>query len=132
MIKHPKCDSRLQVYDIALIRVTPPFDMSDLSIPQLCLPNPTTEDYPSINSSVSRLAYCFHYECYFVDVKLVAIGWGRLTQESDVPDILQQVTLQRISHEDNSCYSRVSNRLLQFCAADDDDSKGKALQNMRD
>jgi secreted trypsin-like serine protease len=57
VIVNPQFDSVLIENDIALIKVSPPFDMTDPSISQICLPAPTTEDFPPLNSTVCKLFY---------------------------------------------------------------------------
>ena len=60
LIKHPDYDSATRVNDIALIQVSPPFNMSDPGIAAICLPLMATDDYPIINTSVSGfLTHCF-------------------------------------------------------------------------
>ena len=54
VITHPAYDKRLLKNDIALIQVSPPFNMSDEGIAKVCLPNATTSDYPPIGSSVNK------------------------------------------------------------------------------
>ena len=61
MIKHPNYDPVTRVNDIALLRVSPPFDMTDQGIAQICVPMMTTEDYPMINTSVSRFFNHGHF-----------------------------------------------------------------------
>ena len=54
VIVHPNYDTRFPIHDIALIQVSPAFNMSDPGIAKVCLPMYTTSDYPPVNSSVSR------------------------------------------------------------------------------
>ena len=53
VIKHPAYNTTTGVNDIALLRMSAPFDMTNPSIARICLPIWTSEDDPSINSSVS-------------------------------------------------------------------------------
>ena len=139
VIPHPDYDYQTQVNDIALIKVSPPFDMTDSAIAQICMPTTmmTTEDYPPIDSSVRNCRSCRWSGCWwcyfsFVDVQMVAIGWGGVTPASTVSYILQQVTLRRVAYETDSCHSLITSRYLQFCASVDDGPKGKNLPMMRD
>ncbi|CAF1123084.1 unnamed protein product, partial [Adineta ricciae] len=97
-IIHPEYNDDIMVNDIALIKVSPPFNLTDSHISLLCLPAATTSDYPLSGSTV------------------VAIGWGKLSEEGDISDILQQVSLKRIPYESSSCMSIVSNKTVQICA----------------
>lgn len=75
VIVHPIYNDRLLTNDIALVQVAPAFNMSDPGIAKLCLPMYTTDDYPPVNSSVSRhphlsMTFCF---CW-----ILAVGRDRL------------------------------------------------------
>ncbi|CAF0863890.1 unnamed protein product [Rotaria sordida] len=105
VIIHPQYNGSMFENDIALIKVSPPFNMTDLSISKICLPISTTEDYPPISST------------------LVAIGWGDLTEHGIISETLQQVTLQRIRYENFACYRLVRNATMQFCASDPNGGK---------
>ncbi|CAF2537753.1 unnamed protein product [Rotaria sp. Silwood2] len=100
VILHPQYNDTLLQNDIALIQVSPSFNMTDESISKICLPISTTEDYPPINST------------------LVAIGWGELQENGTISDTLQQVTLKRIQYDSFACYLLINNETMQFCAGD--------------
>ncbi|CAF0979323.1 unnamed protein product [Rotaria sp. Silwood1] len=100
VIIHPHYNDTMLQNDIALIKVSPPFNMTDLSISKICLPISTTNDYPPINSI------------------LVAIGWGDLKENGTISEMLQQVTVQRIAYNNFACFPLISNAEMQFCASD--------------
>lgn len=53
VIKHPNFDSVWFTDDIALIQVSPPFNMHDPLVRPICLPDATHEDFPSARSPVN-------------------------------------------------------------------------------
>jgi secreted trypsin-like serine protease len=55
IILHPKFDE-LNKYtnDIAVLKLLSPFDMTDLTLAQICLPRMTLKTYPPLDSSVSK------------------------------------------------------------------------------
>lgn len=93
IIVHPNYDSRLLLNDIALVRISPPFNMTAFNLEVISLSNVTLVE----------------------DKNLVAIGWGILNQSN--PTIaatsLQQITVQ----EDVNCTkNKMSNSTTQLCA----------------
>ena len=83
---HQNFDPSSFVNNIALIEVSPPFNMNDSSIAQICLPMATTEDYPPVNSSVSeyhprkRWTFDHFVTCFFspkVDCHRLGIDYTR-------------------------------------------------------
>ena len=54
VIQHPSFDDYWWTNNIALIHVSPPFNMTDPSISVICLPIATDEDFPPTNSSVKN------------------------------------------------------------------------------
>ena len=52
VVSHPKYDNNTEENDIALIEVSPPFNMTDPGIAKICLPMSTNEDFPPDNSTV--------------------------------------------------------------------------------
>jgi hypothetical protein len=54
---HPQFDPSSFVNDIALIKVSSPFDMTDTTVGQICLPSRSAVEYPPVNSSVSQSQY---------------------------------------------------------------------------
>ena len=75
---------------------------------------------------------CWWWYFSFVDMQMVAVGWGRVTPASTVSYILQQVTLRRVGYETDSCHSQITNRSRQLCASVENGPKGKNLPMMRD
>jgi hypothetical protein len=62
----------------------------------------------------------------FFNIQLVAVGWGRLSENGPVPSILQQVVLKAIDYRNYTCYPMVYDRSKQFCAGVENSLKGKA------
>ena len=129
VFKHPSFDTSTFLNDIALIKVSPPFNMTDVSIAQICLPMATTDDYPPVNSSASDnflsstpSSRSFYFS--FFILKLTAIGWGITTQNGAPSTSLQQVTLQRVSYSDSACSQIIANRSSVFCSGSANGSKG--------
>ena len=56
--------------------------------------------------------------------KVVAVGWGRLTEDGSLPTTLQQVTLQIIGHGKSSCSQYIHNWYEQLCAGVSGGGKG--------
>ena len=54
IIVHPQYNDETFENDIALIKVSPPLDMTYSGISKICLPSSTTTDYPPINSTVNE------------------------------------------------------------------------------
>lgn len=60
IIRHPQYSNHTFENDIALIKVSPPFNMSDPGIAKICLPMATEQDFPALNSTVFRfLSFIF-------------------------------------------------------------------------
>ena len=135
VIVHPRYNSRFIVNDIALVEVSPAFNMTDPGIAKICLPIATTDDYPPINSTVCQL-FCY-YDMFLIvllfvfNFKLVAIGWGLLRSNGSVSKTLQQVTLQRVSYDSDTCHPLISNKLVQFCGGDANGGKGNYMKKTR-
>ncbi|CAF0801287.1 unnamed protein product [Adineta steineri] len=123
IIVHPEFNQHTFVADIALIQLTSPLDMTDLSIAKICLPairdtipdenEPTIDmnEYPPVNSAV------------------VAVGWGQLAENDRSPSReLQQVTLKAIPYESKTCEDMIFDRSVQFCAGDEMGGKGTSIQ----
>ena len=57
VILHPEFNNKTFENDVALLRVNPPFDMTDPSIAVICLPTTAVaeEDYPPVNAEVSEI-----------------------------------------------------------------------------
>ncbi|CAF0959135.1 unnamed protein product [Adineta ricciae] len=98
IFSHSQFDPLTYLNDIALIKVSTPFDMTDITLGQICLPNSSSNDYPLTNTS------------------LVAIGWGRLWQNGPESLTLQQVILKAIAAKQSSCSPLVTDSSKQLCA----------------
>ncbi|CAF0996677.1 unnamed protein product [Didymodactylos carnosus] len=102
---HADYDSATHENDIAILRLTTPLDLSDLTVSTICLPNstsalPQSVEYPLPGST------------------LIAIGWGVLSSESNrVSQTLQQVTLTAVPKTASTCVRSLSNSSEQFCAS---------------
>ncbi|CAF0715471.1 unnamed protein product [Adineta steineri] len=105
IILHPHFDEFNFNNDIALIQLSSPFDMTDITLGHICLPTLSLYEYPPINSSV------------------VAIGWGRLWQNGPESLTLQQVILKIIDYNKSTCYPLIYDRKNQFCAGVDNSKK---------
>ncbi|CAF1353689.1 unnamed protein product [Adineta steineri] len=91
--------------DIAVIRLSSPFDMNVGSLGLICLPKNIAE-YPPKNLTVA------------------AIGWGKVTTSIDaVSNTLKQVTLKTIPNNDTTCLRTIKNNQVQFCASAQDGEK---------
>ena len=103
---HRYYDSETYINDIAIIRVSSPFNMNDRSLAIVCLP-PSIRNYPPN------------------DMTVVAIGWGVLSVVEKVPsNVLQQVTLKTVASSIPYCYQTVYNESVQFCAGVEGGGKG--------
>jgi trypsin len=92
--------------DIAVIRLSSPFNMNDPSLTLICLP-PNIIRYPP------------------EDITVVAIGWGVLSRtDGVVSNTLQQVTLKTIGSTVDSCQRAILNKNVQFCAGVQGGGKG--------
>ncbi len=100
VINHPSFNTKTYENDIALIQVKIPFDFTDRSIARICLPD---------------IAHGNKYPKPGTDV--IAVGWGRTKETSNLSDTLQQVTLKVVDESTDDCDSVVNNYQLQLCAA---------------
>jgi hypothetical protein len=65
-------------------------------------------------------------DTYSVFHQVVAIGWGQKAEDIKIlSKELQQVTLQTIAYESDSCKRLIFDKSRQFCAGDETDGKGK-------
>jgi transmembrane serine protease 4 len=107
---HRYYNSKTFVNDIAVLHLSSPFDMTDHSLALIC-PSTRIIENESNNTNV------------------VAIGWGVLTPNSNVPwNTLQQVTLKTIENTARSCQQLIRDEKVQFCAGDLKGGKGKLLK----
>ena len=58
LIRHPNLNLPTRMNNLALLQLSPPFNMTDPGIARICLPTDTTTDYPPMNASVS-VRICF-------------------------------------------------------------------------
>ncbi|CAF2182438.1 unnamed protein product [Rotaria magnacalcarata] len=103
VIPHANFNPSTYEYDIALLQLSSPLNMSDPALSKICLPNVTQAtlsagEWPSSGTSV------------------VTIGWGRLSEIGSLPSTLQQVTLQTVSYQTSTCLPVMVNWHVQFCA----------------
>jgi secreted trypsin-like serine protease len=94
IIEHPNYNSIRFLNDLALVRVTSPFNLKTINVNTISLSNLTSVE----------------------DMDLVTIGWGVLNQSNPTirATILQQVTV----HEDVECTkNKMSNSTTQLCAS---------------
>ncbi|CAF5035618.1 unnamed protein product, partial [Rotaria magnacalcarata] len=61
VIPHKNYDSIIFTNDIALIQVSPPFNMTDRRISKICLPISTRTGYPQINSTIWKISLKIHW-----------------------------------------------------------------------
>jgi hypothetical protein len=97
---HPRYDEILHTNDIALLQLDSPFDLSNVNLAKVCLPNvvATSEEYPTPSTS------------------LVAVGWGTLWSDGPLSKILQQVTIRVEGADTLYCRNVIKDPLLQLCA----------------
>ncbi|CAM4762155.1 unnamed protein product [Rotaria magnacalcarata] len=105
---HPDFDNNLKVNDIAIIRLSSPFDISISKIATICLPAAVTLE------SIAKLEYPVP------GTALVVIGWGVISTSNPNPSTsLQQVTVQAVESTSSDCKTHaqeMANVTLQFCA----------------
>jgi len=95
---HQNYNSVRYTNDIAVIRVSTPFNMNDSSLALICLSTKTIE-YKSN------------------DTNAIAIGWGVVAVNDKVPsNTLRQVALKTIANTDNTCRRSIADEKVQFCA----------------
>lgn len=115
IILHPSYNRTTKANDIAVLRLDSSLDLSvSASTARICLPRLNIADgvetYPP-NSS-----------------PLVAIGWGTLHYGvRGIPNQLQQVTVNALAPNDDTCYSSIHHPELQFCAGVNGGGKGNIL-----
>jgi len=98
-ISHPLYNSATLKNDIALVRLTTPFDFTDSSLTRICLPSTDhPNEYPKVGTDV------------------VAIGWGNLNT-NQAPDELQEVTLKVMDKSSKNC-NHLPNHHHHLCAGE--------------
>ncbi|CAF3421992.1 unnamed protein product [Rotaria socialis] len=105
IIFHPNFDESNFINDIALLKLSFSFHMTDLIPAKICLPCMSLNEYPPVDSS------------------LVAVGWGRLWERGPESSTLQQVILNAIDYQDFRCYPLVYDQTKQFCAGVENSKK---------
>lgn len=110
---HPSYDDVISINDIAVLRLNASFMLSaDSRTARVCLPR--------IEPSSASSGYPGDYG------PLVAIGWGALKfGDENLPDTLQQVTVQAIPAADDRCGIFIHNASTQLCAGVDGGGKGR-------
>lgn len=99
IIFHPLYDETTVANDIALVRLTTPFNFSDSSITPICLPSSDyPDDYPEL------------------DTQAVSIGWGN-PKVNETTDVLQEVTLKIMNTSSIHC-NHIMDAQVQLCAGD--------------
>jgi len=48
--------------------------------------------------------------------QVVAVGWGRLSENGALPSTLQQVTLQTVDYRASTCAPSIADWHVQLCA----------------
>ena len=100
--------------DIALLRVSPPIDLSLFTgkIGLSCLPPPSaTTDYPNPGSH------------------LAVVGWGRMSSSGSRSTILRQVRVYAMDEDDPRCINARYDSDRQFCAMVDGGGKDSCQGN---
>ena len=100
-------------YDIAILHLSEPLNLAGNStLTRTCLP-------ARLNTEEEMLQYPLN------GTNLVAIGWGRLRTNGDMPDVLQQVSVNLIHHFDSICANMISDPTTHFCVGLYEGGKGK-------
>lgn len=97
-IRHPKFNNRTVDYDIALLKLSTPFDfLTETYVSPICLPNPGED---------------------FTGKECVVTGWGYTRQDGSTSDVLQKVNLLVWDQERcRKAYADVNNVTERmFCA----------------
>ncbi|CAF2989062.1 unnamed protein product [Rotaria sp. Silwood2] len=105
IIFHPNFDQSNFNNDIALLKLSSPFNMTDNILGKICLPNMSLNGYPPIDSL------------------LVTVGWGRLWENGPESSTLQQVILTAVDYQNSTCYPLIYDQLKQFCAGVENSKK---------
>ncbi|CAF3819365.1 unnamed protein product [Rotaria sordida] len=105
---HPDFENKLKLNDIAIIRLSKPFDMSNSRLAIVCLPNTITAEL------ITKLEYPIP------GTTLVVIGWGITEYSRMYPStILQQVTVKAVASTSSDCTTstrEMVNVTVHFCA----------------
>ena len=97
---HPYYDKTRNTFDIAILKLDRPLDLSSTDLAKICLPKAvsTSEEYPTAGTS------------------LLTVGWGTLWSGGPISQTLQQVTVQAVRAQTTYCQNIIKNPTLQFCA----------------
>ncbi|CAF1668866.1 unnamed protein product, partial [Adineta ricciae] len=95
---HENYDHKLFTSDIALLELSDNVDFRNSTVGFICLPPMKSSTYPAEPSTA------------------VAIGWGRLDENSSMSYTLQQVRLPILSHKNHVCSQQISDNLVHICA----------------
>jgi trypsin len=91
-------------HDIALLHLAEPLDFKlSSSITRTCLSS-------QLNTTKELIQYPAH------DTTLFVVGWGRLTPDGYDSDILRQIAVYSIDHNDTVCTDLINDTESQFCA----------------
>ncbi|CAF1104196.1 unnamed protein product [Rotaria sp. Silwood1] len=98
LYRHPRFDPSSNRNDVALLRLSSPFNMRHGNIKSICLPSGTVSQPPD-------------------NINMIAIGWGITSISSDKSSsTLRQVTLKSVSLTYSGCKPLIFDSKLQFCA----------------
>jgi trypsin len=114
---YPNYTVALKINDIAIIRLSTPFDMSSSGLAIVCLPNAVTAE------SIAKLEYPVP------GTTLVVVGWGvTVYGDTDPSTSLQQVTVEAVAYDSSDCTTsedEMVNVTFQLCAGVPGGGKGK-------
>ena len=117
VVVHPDFNDDKLTNDIALVRVSKPFDLSNSKITPICLPNAVTADN---NATL---------EYPVPGTTLAIVGWGVTMYGLKKPmSALRQVAVQAVASTSPSCATSTGefkNGTVQFCAGLPEGGKGK-------
>ena len=107
--KHSDYNSKTDINDIAILRLSSPLDMTKGNLKPICLPTGRTVEPPN-------------------NIDMIAVGWGVTSLNSyDVSSILRQVTVKSISETVKSCKNALYDSRYHFCAGLLQGTKGEEV-----
>lgn len=112
-IIHPNwTGSWVNDYDIALLHLSEPLNIEiNPYITRTCLSS-------QLDNTNELLSYPL------INKTLAVVGWGRTTSFGDDSDILRQMFVLTIDHNNTKCSSKIIDPIRQFCAGFYDSSSG--------
>lgn len=130
IIVHSKYDPATYSNDIALLRLSIPLIMSDPNVSPICIPSIksislTSNEFPTNGTTVNFYEIIFYTFIYISFLQVVAIGWGRLSENGPSSKTLQQVTLTIIDYRTITCSSVIYDQNIQMCAGMPGGGKGQ-------